>query len=47
MYEIVFCVPHSDSEIFKRVRHEALVAVLRALREAGVVFSHRTVGAPE
>ena len=48
VFEIVFCVPHSDARAFKRVRHEAFVAVLRVLERAGVRHSsHREyVGSP-
>lgn len=48
VFEIVFCVPHSDVGAFKRVRHEAFIAVLRALERAGIRHSsHREhVGSP-
>lgn len=41
LFEIVFCVPHSDVDAFKRVRHEAFVEILRALERAGVKHSSR------
>ena len=48
VFEIVFCVPHSDVVVFKRVRHEAFVAVMRALERAGVrhISPHQRIKCP-
>ncbi len=48
VFEVIFCVPHSDVVAFKRVRHEAFVAVIRALEHAGVRHSsaHQHFGSP-
>ena len=43
VFEIFFCVPHSDVAAFKQVRHEALVAVMQALERKGVRYISRRI----